>query len=148
VFYRAMLVSGVSQRFAKLLYAAVYFAGPKWGETVVQNVRLGSPAVPTKILDDNRVFSVLHKPTTLAVSQAIERNGLTALEWISPDHHFDSGDGKSEITLQLDKLSEMIERDGPELRTLEKAIDEAIGFIPDVQGAPRTVSVGQLTTFD
>jgi hypothetical protein len=146
VFYRAMLVSGVSQQFAKLLYAAVYFAGPKWGETVVQNVRLGSPAVPTKVFEDNRLFAVLHKPTTLAASRAIERNGITALEWISPEHHFEVVDENSGITLRLDKLSEMIERDSPGLRTLENAIDEAIKFIPDVQGAPRTISVGQLTS--
>ena len=44
MFYRAMLVSGVSVRRAKVMYAAVYFAGPHWDDLVVKNVLLGPPA--------------------------------------------------------------------------------------------------------
>jgi hypothetical protein len=44
MFYRATLVSGVSERRAKLVYAGVYFAGPRW-----ENIaRLSQPAVPTQ----------------------------------------------------------------------------------------------------
>jgi len=37
VFYEAMLTSGVSKSRAKLMYAAVYWGGPRWSETVVAN---------------------------------------------------------------------------------------------------------------
>ena len=45
VFYRAMLVSGVSERCAKLVYAGVYFAGPRWADRVVGSERLGRLAI-------------------------------------------------------------------------------------------------------
>src|SRR4051812_31635812 len=46
IFYEAMLVSGVSETRAKIMYAAVYFAGPRWSDTVSHNTNL------------NRLFSV------------------------------------------------------------------------------------------
>jgi len=46
MFYRAMLVSGVSEWCAKLVYAGVYFAGPRWEGRVVGSERLGRPAIP------------------------------------------------------------------------------------------------------
>jgi hypothetical protein len=142
MFYRAMLVSGVAALRAKVMYAAVYFGGPRWSDMDVKNVRLGPPAVPTQTDLDNILFSVDHDPTMLAVSRAIERDGMTAFEWIA------SGRGKadktSEITLHLDKLSELVERDNPSLRDLEAAIDGAVDFTHDVEGVPREVSVGLL----
>lgn len=83
MFYRAMLVSGVAALRAKVMYAAVYFGGPRWSDIDVKNVRLGPPAVPTQTVRDNILFSVDHDPTLLAVSKAIDRDGMTAFEWMA-----------------------------------------------------------------
>jgi len=40
MFYEAMVVSGVSGFFSKRLYAGVYMGGPRWTQTVSENVRL------------------------------------------------------------------------------------------------------------
>ncbi len=146
MFYRAMLVSGVLVRRAKVMYAAVYFAGPRWNDTVVENVRLGPPAVPTRPVEDNRLFYTIQDPTTLAVSKVIERDGMSAFDWGRSGRF--TGDTSAEITLQLDELSEMMERDDLSLRSLEAAIDGAVGFIQDVEGSPRGISVGRLTAQD
>jgi hypothetical protein len=39
VFYEAMMTSGVSKTLAKIMYAGVYWGGPRWSGTVSQNVR-------------------------------------------------------------------------------------------------------------
>jgi hypothetical protein len=44
VFYNGMRASGVSGKQAKLLYTAVYFAGPRWSEMDIHNARLEPPA--------------------------------------------------------------------------------------------------------
>jgi hypothetical protein len=136
-----MLVSGVSVRRAKVMYAAVYFAGPRWDDMVVENVRLGPPAVPTPV-EDNRLFFIRHDPTTLAISKTIEREGMSAFEWLVSGRF--TADASSEITLQLDKLSEIVERDDLSLRSLEAAIDRAAGFIPNIESSPREIAVGYL----
>lgn len=148
MFYRAMLVAGVSLVRAKLMYVAVYFGGPRWGIQDERNVRLGPPAVPTKIDMDNLLLSVEHDPLMLAVSKAIEREGRAAFDWIASDRRV--VDESSEITLHLDILSEVVERDNPSLRDLEAAIDAAVDFTrdayfaPRVTASPRDVSVGVL----
>lgn len=142
MFYRAMLVSEVSVRLAKLMYAAVYFAGPRWDDMVVENVTLGSPAIPSRRSEDTRLFSVNHDPLTLDIGKAIGRDGISALDWCTRGRM--TADPSAEITLQLDKLVEIVDRTDPSLRNLEKAIDEVVGFIPDVDGAPRGVFVGHL----
>jgi hypothetical protein len=40
MFYEAMLASGVGLARAKIMYAGVYFGGPRWSETVEANVDL------------------------------------------------------------------------------------------------------------
>jgi hypothetical protein len=40
MFYEAMLASGVGLARAKIMYAGVYFGGPRWSETVESNVAL------------------------------------------------------------------------------------------------------------
>ena len=40
MFYEAMLASGVGIARAKIMYAGVYFGGPRWSETVESNVDL------------------------------------------------------------------------------------------------------------
>lgn len=40
VFFHAMITSRVASVQAKVMYAGVYLAGPRWSETVVHNVRI------------------------------------------------------------------------------------------------------------
>jgi YD repeat-containing protein len=142
MFYRAMLVSGVSAPRAKLLYAAVYFAGPRWDDMVVENVRLGPPAVPTKAARDDLMFSIALDRTKIGITNTIERDGKTAYDWIKSGNL--SADNNPEITLELDKLAAIIQRDDPTLREIEAAIDGAVGVIRDAEESPLGVSVGLL----
>ena len=138
MFYRAMLVSGVSERRAKLVYAGVYFAGPRW-ENIV---RRSQPAVPSRTAPGDILYALCRDPITLAVSEAIECDGTSAFNWITSAHH--RADGNAEITLGLDKISTMVEEDAPSLPSLEAAIDYAVTLIPHVEGARRRISVGRL----
>jgi hypothetical protein len=140
MFYRAMLVSGVSERRAKLVYAGVYFAGPRWEN--IDSARPSQPAVPTQTAPGDILYALCRDPITLAVSEAVECDGTSAFNWITSAHH--PADRNAEITLGLDKISNMVEEDAPSLRSLEAAIDYAVGLIPHVEGAPRGISVGRL----
>ena len=138
MFYRAMRVSGVSERRATLVYAGVYFAGPRW-ETVA---RPSQPAIRTQAAPGDILYALCRDPVTLAVSEAIECDGTSAFNWITSAHH--SSDGNAEITLGLDKISDMVEEDAPSLQSLEAAIDYSVSLIPHVEGNPRKISVGRL----
>lgn len=141
MFYRAMLVSGVSVARAKVMYLAVKYFGPSWSEMDVENTKLGMPAIPRRPDHDDLMFYVLHDPLTIAVSNVIERGGKSAHDWICtvPDRV----DANSEIILRLDDLLEIVERDDPPLSDLEAAVDRAIDFIPNDRTAPRMVLPGQ-----
>jgi len=86
-------------------------------------------------------------PSRSAVSEAIECNGKSAFDWITSGHQHPH-DRTREITLWLDKLSDMVEEDDPSLGNLEAAIDYAVGLIPRVGGSARGISVGQLALPD
>jgi len=144
MFYHAMLVSGVSERRAKLVYAGVYFAGPRWEDN--DSARPNKPAVPTLTAPANILYALCRDPITLAVSEAIECDGTSAFDWITSVHH--RADSNAAITLGLDKISSMVEEDAPSLRILEAAIDYAVSLIPHVEGAPREIFVGHLTVLD
>jgi hypothetical protein len=142
MFYHAMLVSGVSERRAKLAYAGVYFAGPRWEKMVVESGRSGQPSVPTQTAAGDILYALCRDPITLAVCEAIECDGTSAFDWITSGHR--PADKDSPITLGLEKLTEMVEEDAPSLQSLEAAIDYAVGLIPYVEGSPRDISVGWL----
>ena len=40
MFFEAMLASGVAAALAKLMYAGVYWGGPRWSQAVVDNTQL------------------------------------------------------------------------------------------------------------
>lgn len=143
MFYSALLVSGVSVRRAKLIYAGVYFAGPRWEDMVVASVQHGQPAAPTQTSPANILYALCRDPITLAVSEAIQYHGRSAFDWITSVHHHPDN-GISEMILRLDKLSDMVEEEDPSLQLLEAAIDYAVCLIPSVDGSPRGISVGQL----
>ena len=146
MFYRAMLASGVSERRAKLVYAGVYFAGPRWENRVAEPVRLSRPQGRTQTAPGDILYALCRDPITLAVSEAIECEGTSAFNWITPAHQ--PTDRNAEVVLKLDRLSYMVEEDAPSLRDIEAAIDYAVGLIPYVEGSPRSVSVGRLALPD
>jgi hypothetical protein len=146
VFYRAMLVSGVSVRRAKLMYAAVYFAGPRWGDMDTENVLLGPPVAPKPLIEDNRMFRVMIDPVVEAVGHAIELDGQSALAFIGQTT--DNADSRSDVSLHLDTLSEFVDKDDPSLRLLEDTIDKVVSFIPGSNKLHREISTGALTNLD
>jgi Protein of unknown function (DUF1353) len=144
MFYRAMLASGVAQLRAKLVFAGLYFAGPRWED--IEAVRFSQPTIPTPTAPGDILYALCRDPVTLAVSEAIECDGTSAFNWITSGLH--RADRNSKITLSLDMLSDMVTEEAPSLRSLEAAIDYAVGLIPTVGGAPRAISVGRLAVQD
>jgi hypothetical protein len=141
VFYRAMVVSGVSMRRAKLVYAGVYFAGPRWADKDVDSLQMSQPAGLTQTSPANILYALCRDPIALAVSEAISCDGTSAFDWITSEH-YPNGES-SQILLGLDTLSDIVQEDDPSLRELEVAIDYAVSLIPCVEGAPRIISVGR-----
>jgi hypothetical protein len=57
MFFEAMLTSGVSIPRAKLMYAAVYWGGPRWSQSVVDNTQLIlNQYLQASAVPPNRVF--------------------------------------------------------------------------------------------
>jgi hypothetical protein len=140
VFYRGMLVSGVSMPRAKLLYAAVYFAGPRWNETVVANVRRGPPAIPgySEVL-----FSVAVSHTTSAFAgKALWREEMPFQEWLARNPS--EPRTTAPLVLKLEDVERLIAQEDPGLRDIETAIDDVLGMLtkPDI---PRTIDPGPVT---
>jgi hypothetical protein len=85
MFFDAMITSGVSGQKARLLYAGVYFGGPRWSKTVVENntlvtttpinravrspdgasgggrLRFAGPVKSTREVRTKKTVTVLHK---------------------------------------------------------------------------------------
>jgi Protein of unknown function (DUF1353) len=146
VFYYAMLASSVSVRRAKLVYAGVYFAGPRWGDAAVGSLQTSQLANPPPTSPANTLYALCRDPVALAVSEAIKCNGRSAFDWITSEQHPDNWN--SQISLGLDALSDMVQEDDPPLRELEVAIDYAVSLIPCHEGASRAVSVGRTSLLD
>jgi hypothetical protein len=145
MFYHAMLVSGVSEGRARLVYAGVYFAGPRWEDGVVESARLAERTAPTKTAAGDILYAICRDPIALAVSEAIECEGTSAFDRITSKRP--PADSNSAITLGLDKLADMVREDAPSLRSLEAAIDYAVALIPGAEGLPRKISVDRLVPF-
>jgi hypothetical protein len=147
MFYRALLVSGVPVSGAKLVYAGVYFAGPRWPNGVDGSSQSGRPIAPPQTAPANILYALCRDSIALAVSEAMECNGKSAFDWITSGHHHPR-DISREITLRLNKLSDMIEEEDPSLGHLEAAIDYAVTLIPRFEGYAPRLSVGQLALQD
>jgi Protein of unknown function (DUF1353) len=141
VFYHAMLASGISVRRAKLVYAGVYFAGPRWRGAAIGSLQTSQPAAPPQTSHANTLYALCRDPVALAVSEAIKCNGRSAFDWITSEQHPDKRN--SQILLGLDGLSDMVEEDDPPLQELEAAIDYAVSLIPCLEDTPRSVSLGR-----
>ena len=100
VFYDAMRVSGVGETRAKIMYAAVYFKGPRWSDVTVHNVNKGRDQQPAT---DRLAPSDFERETFKAVA-------------------IDGAEGQTAV-LNLDTLSQAIARDNPSLTEIEAALD-------------------------
>lgn len=154
VFYRAMLVSGVTEIKAKVMYAAVYFAGPRWGETVVENVRLGAPQVPTRDNDNSTsefskspgdqetLFYVHVDPDIQRMVQAIDVHG-TLLDEVTGEYR----DAKK-VTLDLQVVESFLRSKNISIVKLEQIIEKTLRFMKVPDRLVREVAVGRSKVFE
>jgi len=117
VFYEGMRASGVGETRAKIMYAAVYFKGPRWNDTVVHNSNIKA--------DDNLVsFRIRHSDFQLKVLDAIGLDNLTAHEFLKNGN---AAYPQGERTfLDLEILSDAIATENPSLTEIEAAIDSSV----------------------
>jgi hypothetical protein len=141
MFYRALLVSGVPASEAKLVYAGIYFASPRWPDLEGFS-QSEQPVAPPQTAAANILYALCRDPIELAVSEGIECNGKTAFDWITSGYHHPPDISRT-ITFHLNKLSDMIEEEEPTLANLEAAIDYAVALIP-IEDCARSLSVDQL----
>ncbi len=125
VFYNAMRVSGVSEARAKLMYAAVFFGGPRWSDTAVDNANL------PRLDDSTIVFCVKHSEFEERVFEAVEVDGQSATASLR-NHNVKSSEG-GEARLDVNQMQKLIEDHNPSLSEIDKAIGDAeqlLAFIP------------------
>jgi hypothetical protein len=85
MFYHAMLTSGVSPKKARMMFLAVYYAGPSWDDLTIANMRMltqngkirppSRPAKPNGIYEFDRMVS-FNPPST--PEEAARINGFAA----------------------------------------------------------------------
>ena len=121
VFFDAMRVSGVSSNRAKVMYAAVYFAGPRWSDTAVDNANL------PKANDDMILYRKHHSAFELGVFDAVVVEGETAHEYLRSGKVM--WPESNETRLDLNQIQKMIESENPTLAEIETAIDQASGVL-------------------
>jgi len=121
VFYEAMLASDVSPARAKLMYAAVYFAGPRWSDMDTANTRL--PRIDDRgqafCIDDSRFGRDVLKVVSLPDKSAANLPGR-------PES---GGRLKGEAQLHMDLLQRLIQDYDPTLREIESALDQALSTL-------------------
>jgi len=111
VFYDGMRASGVGKIQAKLFYSAVYFAGPRWSETVKNNAAIASGKRESSVSDE------LHQAVRDAVSyRAFVRDG-----------QLESASSAYSAVLDLVALESILERYDPSLRDLDQTLESARG---------------------
>lgn len=141
VFYYAMRASGVSERRAKLMYAAVYFAGPRWSDTAVDNARLPKHDAPTIL------FNVQHSPFGQGILNGTLVNGESADAFLrSGQLMWPKG---NQTTLTLRSIDKLIESVNPDLEAIENSIDSAAKVIESVYCAEerrRLLDINGLST--
>ena len=142
MFYHALLVSGVPVSGAKLIYAGVYFAGPRWPDGSDGSPQSRQPVAPPQTAPANVLYALCRDPIALAASEAIECNGKSAFDWITSRHNHPLGIS-GELILRLSKLSDMVEEEDPGVEELDEAIEYAVILIPSVEGCARSVSINQ-----
>jgi hypothetical protein len=122
VFYEAMLASDVPSHQAKLMYAGVLFGGPRWSETVVENVNLnrGGTGADHRQKPGDRVWSGSRSSSTKdAVKQNISRGNdrvtlvkatlVSTLAIRTPD---------------ISNIKDLIESEDPDIAEIEKLVED------------------------
>ena len=115
LFYNAMRVSGVSKYLAKLMFAAVYFAGPRWADKVVHNVRL--PATDDPSLLPREALA----PVDLGVQSPVDVGVGFTHKFLGSGNEICSTEGKA--YLNLEKIQKLIESEDPSVAEIERALD-------------------------
>jgi Protein of unknown function (DUF1353) len=112
VFFEAMRVSDVCEQQAKLMYAAVFFAGPRWSQTIVDNTKLLSPI-------DFPESPGLYDLLAIKAMDSSNRDwqGSKSLEDHNPSKRLQK-------TLELREIESIIDSDNPSLDLIEKMIDD------------------------
>lgn len=130
VFYDAMIVSGVSVSRAKLMYAAVYFAGPRWSQATEHNNNLNKPP-----LSDYRHFKVTRSAFARDTMLAIDLDGRTVNDFMQSDESVFKGE---EAHLQLSSFDELINKYIPSPEEIASALDGSTSVI-DAKALKRTI---------
>jgi hypothetical protein len=126
VFYEAMIVSRVSDARAKVMYAAVYFAGPRWSDTVVHNNNL------------EREFSILNTPFSEKVRGLVDADGITAEDSLKRGGQ--SLPPTSAIHLQIDDFERLVEKFDPSINQISTAIDSSLSLFGNVYQEQRILA--------
>ena len=139
VFYEGMLVSGVSGIRAKLMYAAVRYAGPKWADSTVDNNRLPRNGGLTTL--------TRHPPTAFAlgVRKAMTASPVQAAREVFTNSRTARSVSR-EMTLDLDQLEALIAAEHPSLDEIDDALDEATQRVDAPAGLPAPAATRILRT--
>lgn len=120
VFYDGMRASGVGESRAKLMYGAVYYAGPRWSEAARHNAEL------PRIGLDGRAFSAPPSRFEDDVLASVEFDGHTAAEYIRTDMR--SVRGMYDAVLHLKRFERVIEDYDPTPDEISMAIDKSVSL--------------------
>lgn len=132
VFYEAMRASGVSPRRAKLMYAAVYFAGPRWSD--MDTVNAGLP----RIDEHGRAFSVHNSRFDRDVYEVVGLPGLSAARVLESGACGETHTGAAQ--LDMERLERLIEGHDPTLGEIDLALDQAVAILGRETGGHALVS--------
>lgn len=116
VFYDGMIASGVGVIQAKLFYGAVFFAGPRWPDTVKNNINIALGVEPESYTQNSGFGK--------AAKEAVSFRSASSN---SHDIKLESTEVNHVAVLNLDKLREAIEAYNPSVEEITKALDASRG---------------------
>ncbi|MGU3314242.1 DUF1353 domain-containing protein [Sphingomonas sp. M6A6_1c] len=130
MFYKAMLASGVSPSLARMMYAAVYYGGPRWSNAAIRNNLLAGGSMHRitpefRALLVRTIQEIRHPPTRQPQS-----NGARGLMQLMPgrnswDQVYDFAGGQSNAarakpTFDYEVLNAVVDQAGQEDVSLEQ----------------------------
>lgn len=121
VFYDAMLASAVSISRAKLMYAAVYFSGPRWTDMDTNNTK-----VP-RIDEQGREFKIDHSRFNREVFEIVGFADQSAADLLVTSEL--NQVERDEAQLNINKLDYLIQEYDPTPREIQQAIDQAVSIL-------------------
>lgn len=134
VFFDAMIASDVNNARAKLMYAAVYFAGPRWSNATIHNNQLPRLGAESDHID----YYVAHSDFEIELVDTMEIDGLSARAFLA------SGVVKPpsgpEIKLHLDRLESLIGQFDPSTEEIASALDTGVDALQWLVPKERTLA--------